>query len=220
MDIKNALKTQTDKFIKDFRNSAQILKLAQNGQIKTSTIHTYLINLHYIFSQTQFRLQEAHDVSNSLGMPELAQFYKEKIAEEVGHENWAANDLHSLNKDLNPNEQGVLNSVEKFNNFLKHEIQKDPVPYLAYIFFVEYLTVQLGPEWISTLENNCNIPSTSMSSISNHVILDKDHAEQDLEIFDKLEKYNISVAGIFCMLYSSMLYIEDFYNELAELNES
>lgn len=158
----------------------QLALKARQGTLTQEQVRTYLSNLFYAFSNTPRHLNFAATRADELGMGEVGEFMRSRIAEELGHEEWARNDLRKQ-KLGEPEAGAVLPEMRSLMSDLDSVIERDPRLYVAYMAFAEYFTVLAAPEFLRDVENNCGIKADALTAITNHAELDKDHIEEDLE---------------------------------------
>jgi hypothetical protein len=166
--------------------SNKFLCLAREGKITKEQVAKYAFNLKYVLSMTPPSLRLARDIALQNGEQELSAFFSEKIIEEDGHEQWAANDVASLGYDVQKMDPKSLNqSIVELMSYVQKIIEKDPKYYLIYMLFVEKLTVQVAPHLLESLDKNCGIPPTSFTAIANHEELDREHVKDDMIVIDR-----------------------------------
>jgi len=136
-----------------------------------------------------------------------------KLSEEAGHDKWAEADLLTLNAD--PGDRGVQPSIRELVDYIHNIIDREPILYLAYILFAEYLTVSVGPKWLHLLEEKCKVSSGAMSVVAKHIELDKFHVEEALDCIDDLVGDPAKLPLLREVLRASMAYFERFMTELA-----
>lgn len=212
--IGRALGLEIESYAERLRHSHPLMDLARRGQISRESALIYLRNILYMLRQTPINLRLACDVCAEKGMHNLASFYREKLNEEMGHDSWAEHDILCIdpNADLTSTFT-VVSPLLELDTSLKAGIKRDPFGFMAYILFVEYFTVLLGPEWVGLLTQHCGVPA--MTSISRHAELDKDHVEQDMRALDLMHCDEGCFAGLQTMLHTSMTCWERFFDRLA-----
>jgi hypothetical protein len=216
--IDSVLRLEIESYAERLRGSSGLLKKARSGELSLAVVRTFLWNIRYVLAQTPRNLRLAQQAANERGYAELAAFYETKLAEESGHDRWAEQDLSRLDPQLDlTQEVAPLAPLCELMAFLRCMIARQPGEFLVYMLFVEYLTVLLGPEWLSTLERHCNVPATAMTSIGRHVELDKHHVEDDLRTIRELLPAETDASGLVHNLHAFMCFWERFYDELAEL---
>jgi pyrroloquinoline quinone (PQQ) biosynthesis protein C len=192
------------------------------GLITEKQFTTYLHNLKWIFHNNTVYLQIAKARAEELNIKDLADFLESKFAEEVGHEQWAEDDLKlrnaiptSLNNAYSKDEF-VLPSARRLIQYLDEIIKIDPTLFLSYMFFTEYFTVLVGPRFLQNLEKNCGIPISSVSSIAKHIEADQIHATEDIKIVTQLVKDAPQSKLMMDALYGSIRSINSFLAECVE----
>jgi hypothetical protein len=185
--IGNALRVEIERSAERLRQTLPLFVRAQEGTLTAVTITRYLTNVRELIHESPPLLARARDRARGLGDVPLAEFFGEKVREEVGHHEWATNDLERVSSQTRISaDTTVLPGVEAMIAFQRDTIDEDPTLYLSYTLFAEYLTVLLGPWWLELLETRCGIPISSMTVVANHVATDKDHVEETLESIDAL----------------------------------
>jgi hypothetical protein len=160
---------------------------ARTGRLTRAMITRYIANVTYMIGLTPRMLMHARDEARKRNDQPLAQFFQQKLEEETGHVEWGEADLESLTKvAVAPTSTATTASIEAMAKYLTSTIDRDPALYLAYVAFTEYITVLLGPELLSSIEEHCGVPRTSMSVIDNHIVLDQGHVEENFGIIDDL----------------------------------
>lgn len=160
---------------------------AENGTMTPELIASYLANVHQLIIHTPIHLLKARAVAQSRGDAELARHFEHKLAEEAGHDAWAATDRDGLAKKTGARaSDAVTPTMGLLLGHIEGLIDADPALYLAYILFAEQLTVLMGGEWLALLESRCGIPKGLMSVVGNHSELDKDHVAEALDQIDAL----------------------------------
>ena len=185
--IGSALGSEIERFADETRLKNPVFARTREGKLTPDRVGAYLANVHFLISHTPFFLTRAGDRARELGDPKLAEHFAHKFIEEHGHDAWAERDVSRLAAiPGNDFSRKALPSMVALTDFLTGIVEGDPVLFLAYELFAEYLIVILGPEWLTMLEERCGIPRSSMTVIANHVELDKDHVEEGLETIDDL----------------------------------
>jgi hypothetical protein len=109
-----------------------------------------------------------------------------------------------------------LQSIRDLVTFLATTIDRDPVLYLSYILFAEYLIVLLGPEWLRMLEERCGIPRSSMTVIGNHIELDREHVEEALDQIDALVSDPHKLPSMRAVLLETFAYFDRFCADVTD----
>lgn len=162
-----------------------ILIAIEAGKMTRPMVARYVGGLHFMLCHSAACLVRAKERSEELGNERLAEFFRQRLIDEVGHEVWAENDLHKLQAKPFPRED-VLDAAKAIVSMNEGFIETNPALWLAYIAFCEYFTVIKAPEWLLLLEERCGIPRAAMTAVKNHAELDRDHAEEVFDIMDEV----------------------------------
>lgn len=111
-------------------------------------------------------------------------YLEEHIREEVGHDQWASEDLHNLNSLYLVLPREVSPSMKLLVSYIEKLIHRDVRLYLPYILFAEYFSVVAVPECAAALERHCTIPKSVVSVFTKHAELDVEHSYHDAELID------------------------------------
>jgi pyrroloquinoline quinone (PQQ) biosynthesis protein C len=214
--ISVTLKNEIDNFASRLRASNRLLAQARRGEVTPEAVGSYLANLMFLIREALEILAMAQERAHQNGHQELAAFYRKKMKEEKGHDKWAQNDIAKL-KMLFGTDVPAKRSTAILGmlDYLRRATDEDPVQYLAYLLFTEYVTVLMGPEWLQLLEERCGVPTSAMTVISNHVELDKDHVEACLKEIDELVTDEAHHAGLSRTLGESMRFFDEFCGEIS-----
>ena len=169
------------------RTSHPLLVTARCGELGPATVACYLMNVRFMVAHTPLHLRAARERCLRLGQPELAGFFARKLSEEIGHDQWAEQDLTRHEQvfaaaPAAPPSRHLRDLV----HFLERVIAERPAHYLSYTLFVEYLSLLLGPVWLSALSEQRQLPLDALSAVSQHVELDTDHVVDELRQIDDL----------------------------------
>ena len=160
--------------------------MAQSGTLDSAMVTRYIANVTYMISASPQATCAALAIARAASVTSLfAAHFEHKLQEEVGHVVWGESDLESLVQMVAaPSNTTATPSIEALADFLTKTIATDPALYLGYLAFTEYVTVLLGPELLSLIDERCGVPRTSMTVIDNHIELDRDHAEEGFGLID------------------------------------
>ncbi len=182
--IGNALRIDIEQWAGKSEHNV-LFSTTRAGKLTKEMMARYLNALHFMLTLTPVHLVKARDKAYALGDEQLAAHFQHKLGDEVGHDAWADDDLRSLNAQRAAKTE-VMASARSLALSLESAIDAQPARYLAYIAFVEYMTVLVGPRWLTDLEERCGIPRSSMTAVANHVELDREHAEEGFSVIDDL----------------------------------
>lgn len=214
--ISEALRCDIESFAHELRVSNPMYLKAVEGTLAPEAVGSYLSNIMHLLRHTPPYLARAMERAKAMNGFDLATFFEEKLAEECGHDAWAVDDTRGFAAQLDVQcDSTIMLSMSALLTFLRDTIDEDPTLYLAYILFAEYLTVLQGPEWLALLEERCGISRDLMTSVGNHVELDKQHAEDGLDAIDRLVMDPSYLRPMREVLRRSMGYFDRFMNEVA-----
>jgi hypothetical protein len=166
----------------ELRETSALAMLVRQGKITPRAIALYLESLRYLFSHSPELLRAAAQRSDELGRVGLGDYFRAKVHEEQGHDNWASSDLArlpaSVTAGIRP-AQAVVQLVE----LQRSMIVRDPMCYAAYVLWAEYLTALLGAEWLAALAA-FGYSREQLSSVAKHLDADREHAPRG---FDEVE---------------------------------
>jgi hypothetical protein len=185
--IAEELKQMIEGYAPVMRTENPLFCRAREGTLAAAHLTHYVGNVGFLVERSPSHLRRAAERAREQRNEALAAHFNHKIGEEVGHEQWGRDDLGRL--DRNPRRSGWPETVPamlELAQSIENMIERDPTEYLAYTLFAEYFVTLLGPEWLSFLEERCQIPRASMTLIGNHAELDREHASEAFERVDEL----------------------------------
>ncbi len=184
--IATALRAEIDAYAQRMRKRNPLFVKAEDGTLGLDSIAFYLQNIRELLRYTPRHLAKARAAAAAIGDHDLAAHYRHKLGEEVGHDQWADDDLTSLNANVQASHAEIGVSMRELIQWIEGIIEEDPTLYLSHILFTEYLIVLLGPEWLALLEARCQVPQSSMSVIGKHADLDRHHVDEAMDEIDRL----------------------------------
>lgn len=173
----------TNEFSLMFSRS-KLVSSAQQGFFTERQLVVYLRNLEHLFFQNAEQMLQASQLYKS--KPVLSKFFHSKWVEERGHDRWAKADQENF-KSVSSLEKVVLPEMSELTFFLEETMRNCPYSYLAYFFYAEFMTAQIGPKWMKIIQAALNIKKNNVSSLNNHILLDGDHASEVLDFLDEIE---------------------------------
>ena len=178
------LREMIERSANELRQTSALATLVKQGKITPRAIALYLESLRYLFSHSPELLRAAAQRSDALGRAGLGNYFRAKVHEEQGHDNWASSDLArlptSITAGIRP-AQAVVQLVE----LQRAMIARDPMCYAAYVLWAEYLTALLGAEWLAALAA-FGYSKEQLSSVAKHLDADREHAPRGFEEIDSL----------------------------------
>jgi hypothetical protein len=194
---------------------------AAEGRLTPEVVGYYLSNIRHLLHHTPLHLERARVRALARGEHSLAHYFAVKATEERGHDRWADDDLRRLRDELGAvpdggHAPGLLGLIR----FIEATIDRDPIDYLAYILFAEYLIALMGPEWLALIEERCGIPMRMFSVISKHAELDRDHTAEGLETIDRLVRAPAKLPDMRAVLRRTFVYFDQFSAEVVAFEGS
>ncbi len=215
--ISDMLKVDIEAYAERMRYS-EIYKRARSGELSPRAVAAYVASLRLLIERTHTHLCLAHERSRELGRTDLATFFEQRASEERGHEKWADNDLVELEMvfatKFSPDRS---RSIVALLGYLRETIEREPVLFLAYMILAEYVTVLLGSEWMTMLQDRCKVPTSAMTVVGNHVELDRAHVLDNFRELDSLVNDERYLAPLRNTLSTSMRYFDSFFSEICDL---
>ncbi len=216
--IADALKTDIDTYAARMPEQNALYSGAASGRLTPEMVSYYLFNIRHLLHHTPLHLERARARALALGERGLAEHYATKAVEEHGHERWAENDLRRVRDELEAAPSGgYAPALLDMLRFIEETIDRDPIDYLAYILFAEYLIALMGPEWLALIEERCGIPISMFSVIANHAELDREHSSEGLDTIDRLVRDPAKLAPMRHVLRRTFAYFDRFSAEVTSV---
>lgn len=148
-----------------------------NGQLTAAELTRFLQNVSFLTAHTPEHLTLAVTTARAQGHEALALYFEEKRHEEVGHDQWGAEDVAALKQrfQITQDQIGIVPEMQMLVASNQAMIMRDPFQYFIYILYAEYFTVLAGPACVTAIEKNKKIPPGMMTIISKHAELDQEH---------------------------------------------
>jgi hypothetical protein len=188
-------------------------RLAREGLLGRGAVVRYVANITYLVAHSPAFLQRAQDRAAELGDPKLALHFAQKRSEEAGHDAWGKADLRELGSD--DLDVSPTCAAQEILSYLTRNIEEAPARYLAYIAFVEYITVLIGPELIDLLERKNGVPRSSVSIVGKHIEHDVHHSEEGWDAIDALVVAPTAISEMRTTLREVIALFDAFTEELA-----
>ena len=186
--------------------------LARSGRLPPRALAFYLVGLRYLFASTHQTLRLASEVSQQLGDDKLAEFFRRKTREEVGHERWPAEDLTHLPTIATHGLEPAL-SVKALVELQTSSITQHPICFVAYTLWAEYFSILVGDSWLDALETS-GYARTQVTAISKHIELDRHHAARVLQEIDELDDGTLSPQTVVATAERACALFEAFCDEI------
>jgi hypothetical protein len=206
------LKLEVENYYKAIQTESALYKQLDNATLKRDHYAIFINNLHYLVTHTVPHLKLAAEVSRKQQRLDLEKFFAEKIAEEIGHEEWAKDDLHQAGAVTS--DETIALTMKQYCLDQSMHIKNEPVSYLGHIFFAEYFTVIAGPKIESDIKKNPNLVDFGATIITNHAELDKAHVVDDLAIINGLTVSSEDKRKIYDGLQRAFKFYSEFIDEV------
>lgn len=213
MSFANDLKKLAHAEVHGLYSRSRLVKSAKAGCFTQRQLECYLKSLEYLFMVNADHIFQATQIYSKDS--KLSEFFLEKWREEKGHDAWARNDLKKF-EDQGMREQ-ILSSLSDLTEFLETTMKKSPLSYAAYLFYAEYLTAEIGPDWMMTITKTLGVTPKHISALSHHVHLDGDHAGEVLDFISSLDVSEIDKQRVYGFVKELTLKYEQFFNEIWEV---
>lgn len=180
MNIYDDLASKINDYYSVLKKENSFFKKIFSGTLEPEQLELYLFNMKASLKSTIVQCKNGAKRCEITGDRKLRDFFLLKAQEEVGHDQWAEEDLENIYKEFTiENKKSSLSihmvNIIEYNNAL---IEKDPRLYLVFMMFAEYFTVIAGPECIEKFNTLCNIPTNCVSVIEKHATLDQEHVHE------------------------------------------
>jgi hypothetical protein len=151
-----------------------------NGQLTAAELTRFLQNVSFLTAHTPEHLTLAVTTARAQGHEQLALYFEEKRREEVGHDQWGAEDVAALKKrfQITQDQIAIVPEMQVLVASNQAMILRDPFQYFIYVLYAEYFTVLAGPACVTAIEKNQRIPPGMMTIISKHAELDQHHVAE------------------------------------------
>jgi len=212
------VKQRIEGFYQDINQRNALYLNARHGALTPRSVRHYLYNVRFLVQHTPVLLKLAQERAAAQEMIALAAYYEQKRYDEFGHDKWAEDGLDLLAPDSwrDDDDLAIAPELRHLLDFLRATISEAPVAYLAYIMLAEHLTVIGAPNLVRDLEQQCRIPATMMTVLTNHVELDKAHVDSGIAEMNALVDPD-SEALIRRTLTQSMGFLERFLHAVGSV---
>lgn len=174
MNKMNVLLTEFTKVLQTFESSPTMQHL-QNGKLTINHYKSYLRQTyHYTKDNPQLQALATVYFQGS-GRKYVRMFYKHAVSE-IGHDELALEDLKALGENIDHIRiENPLPATVALNAFAFYQIyNRNPIGYLGYLFFLEFLPTLKGSDYMGLLEK-VGVPKNAMSFLAEHTAVDIYH---------------------------------------------
>lgn len=190
------------------------------GEVSSGQVAAYLVAMRYLISATPAHLRAAEETARRIGLNDVAEFCNQKFAEEVGHDQWATEDLGTLKQltgSREPND--ILPAMRKTVELLEQGCQAEPLFHPLYCYVVEDFTVTIGERWVGLVTQRSAIPRQALTVVTKHVELDVEHAEDGCrQLSNFFVRYPDNVPPAVSRVRTVLAQLGSFWEQLARVN--
>jgi hypothetical protein len=213
--IADALRVAIEAYAARADNTNALLQYAARGRLTPAMLSKYLLHAQHFVAASPRLLARVRERALEVGNEALAEYFADKLGEEEGHDQWAAQDRRRLEDRFGaPAAADLSPAISAYLTFIEEIIERDPVLFLAYLLFAEYHIVLIGPKWLALVEERCNIPSSMLSIVGKHVELDKAHCVQGFDVVDRLVSDPALLGPMRAVVARSIDLFEGFCHEM------
>jgi|GEM_PF-2011493 len=216
MSIATRLRTLLDEHVDTVLRTLPTYRLAEEGRLSAAQLAAYLANLGWIMNQSFKSVAFAAEESARRDRPVAHAYYTTKLKEEIEHHAWAYEDVSRLEKDFQIRAD-FEPSVQARALIAAHQelILKDPAFYITYVFYTEYVTITVGPDWMRLLRDRCGFDTSHFGVIDRHIELDQAHTAENMRDVDRIaSEAGLSEAEMVAALQVSMDAYAQVYSSL------
>jgi hypothetical protein len=160
--------------IEDFNSSGPLKRLG-SGNISIEHYKSVLRQIFH-YSREDPQIQALTTIYFRGKQRQLIRKFYQHAISEIGHDQLALNDLRSLGEDVSqiPFERPLPATIALIA-YPIYQIQfHNPVGYLGYLFFLEFMPTGNGRKYMTMLEN-LGVPESAMTFIRDHATIDVGH---------------------------------------------
>ncbi|MCC6302531.1 MAG: iron-containing redox enzyme family protein [Gammaproteobacteria bacterium] len=174
MDQMAVIKAEFDRVLRAFERSPAMQRIL-TGKLTVDHYKSYLRQTyHYTKDNPQIQSLATVYFQGS-DRKFVRMFYKHAISE-IGHDELALNDLKTLGENIDRVRiENPLPATVALNAFVFYQIyNRNPIGYLGYLFFLEFLPTSSGAGYMNLLEK-AGIPREAMTFLAEHTSVDVYH---------------------------------------------
>lgn len=187
MSLIDKINAEYLKIEEDFRKQSSFYISFMNHDLPVNSLVSYLEDITYLVAYSEVALQNASERAKGMGDAKLSEYFYEKYQEEKGHVVWGQNDVRGLAARNNLSlRNGASEKCLRYRNLVDELIAGDPINYVSYLYFMEKITVRLGPDLLRSIKAALGVGSDQITLISKHVELDQHHDDENEKMIAKL----------------------------------
>jgi len=221
MTVYQNLTQHIQKFFRSLKKDNPFYRRVFEGTLTATELTKFLQNVSFLTAHTPQHLKLAQSIAAAEGHQALAHYFEVKLGEEVGHDQWGAEDVKALQArfQVNTDQLGILPEMRAFIASNEDMIRRDPFHYFIYVLYAEYFTVLAGPACLAAIEKNSQIPKSMMTIIGKHAELDQHHVAEWAEEAQKLG-LSLEQASAYCKVLDGIMErYANFCNALSHIHE-
>lgn len=168
------IKTEFSKVLSDFERSLAMKRIL-SGYMTIEHYKAYLRQTYH-YTKDNPQIQALATVYfRGTDRQFIKMFYKHAISE-IGHDELALDDLNYLGENLDKvRTENPLPATVALNAFVYYQIyNRNPIGYLGYLFFLEFLPTSSGAGYMQLLEK-AGVPKEAMTFLLEHTNVDMYH---------------------------------------------
>ena len=176
MDANQQLAAAFEDVIANFNDSPGMRRF-RNGNINKAH-YAALLREVYFYTRENPQLQAGATLYFQGRQRELVRDFLRHATSEIGHDQLALNDIAALGFSTDGITQGrPLPSTLALTAFAYYQITgKNAVGYLGYLYFLEFMPVRSGADYISGL-TKLEVPIEATSFLQDHSVIDVGHSQ-------------------------------------------
>jgi len=176
MDANQQLAAAFEDVIANFNDSPGMRRF-RNGNLSKAH-YAALLREVYFYTRENPQLQAGATLYFQGRQRELVKDFLRHATSEIGHDQLALNDIAALGFKTDGITQGrALPSTIALTAFAYYQITgKNAVGYLGYLYFLEFMPVRSGADYISGL-TKLEVPLEATSFLQDHSVIDVGHSQ-------------------------------------------
>lgn len=178
------VKSEIETLSNDLILSNPFLLKAQDGSLTREEVIAYLVNLRFSLSHAGKFLLLAEDRALELGWIDLAAVFSRKAREEIGHDQWATEDIARL-AEQPKDSPTVAEAIHSLLGFVYYLADKDPRFLLCYLTFIESFTVSAAPGFLAAMQKHLGLSREDLTAVSKHEEADRKHSAEGFELIER-----------------------------------
>jgi hypothetical protein len=189
-----------------FMNSSAMRHLA-NGLLTIEEYKSFLTQV-YFYAREDPQLQALATVYFRGRQRDFVKAFYSHASSEIGHEQLALNDLQTLGADVSATPyRNALPATTALTGFAFHQIYNgNPLGYLGYLYFLEFVPTQAGPTIAQSL-SNAGVPEAATTFLRDHIEIDVAHNRLMTRYADSMLKSDADIeAVVYAMKTTGYLY--------------